>query len=156
LFLILVPGTVAGLVPWLMGGWRVRHPLGLALVVVGVAFLLHAFATFAARGRGTPAPVAPPQRLVVTGAYRYVRNPMYLAVLAVILGQALASGNPWIGLYGALVFAAFVGFVHLHEEPTLRARFGSDYDRYAANVPRWLPRLRPYYSDPGRETWLDS
>ncbi len=151
LFLVLAPGTVVGLLPWLIGGWRfhawlpawIRLPVAALFVVPGVIAVLHAFATFALRGVGTPAPIAPPQHLVVTGAYRHVRNPMYLALLAVIFGQAILFGDVRIAIYGACVWVMFESFVRLYEEPTLRARFGADYERYAANVPRWLPRLRP-------------
>src|SRR5260370_13363024 len=97
-FFVLAPGVVAGFVPWWLTGWRFQDPLpywaplrlvGTLLLVAGLAVLVRAFAQFVAEGVGTPAPVAPTERLVVGGLYRYVRNPMYLAVLATILGQAL-------------------------------------------------------------------
>ena len=100
-FLVLVPGVVAGLVPWWLTGWQVEEPFpywlplrvaGVILLAAGVVVLLHSFARFVVEGRGTPAPVAPTERLVVGGLYRYVRNPMYLAVAATIVGQALATG----------------------------------------------------------------
>jgi len=144
------PGVAAGLVPWLITNWRVETDsvpvrlLGALLIAIGVAFLLHAFARFVIEGFGTPAPVAPPSRLVVGGAYRHVRNPMYLAVEATIVGQALFLGQPallaWAAAFGATVFA----FVVLYEEPTLRERFGEGYDAYRTAVPGWLPRLRPW------------
>jgi len=154
-FLLVAPGTVAGIAPWLVGGWRfhswpgtpIAAPVGATLVLSGTAVVLHAFVAFATRGVGTPAPVAPPRHLVVSGAYRHVRNPMYVALLAVIVGQALVFGDLRIAVYGAGVFAAFAGFVHLYEEPTLRRRFGADYARYVANVPRWIPRLTPWYPE---------
>ncbi len=92
-FLVAAPGVVAGLVPWLLTGWRSSDPpaavaaLGALMVVVGVGVLLHAFGRFVVEGRGTPAPIAPTERLVVDGMYRYVRNPMYLAVPALIFGH---------------------------------------------------------------------
>ena len=148
-FLVLAPGVVAGLVPWWLTGWEVRDPLryrlpvqvvGGILIVLGVVVLVQAFARFVVEGLGTPAPVAPTERLVVGGLYRYVRNPMYLAVIAIILGQALALGQPILLLYAATVLAAFAAFVHWHEEPTLRSRFGEQYEAYRRAVPAWWPR----------------
>jgi protein-S-isoprenylcysteine O-methyltransferase Ste14 len=152
-FLVLAPGVVAGLIPWLLTGWRVREPVpgaiavqivGAALVVVGAGVLLHAFARFVVEGLGTPAPVAPTERLVVGGLYRYVRNPMYLAVGATILGQALVLGQPVLLLEAALFFVATAAFVRWYEEPTLSRRFGADYDAYRRAVPGWWPRRRPW------------
>jgi protein-S-isoprenylcysteine O-methyltransferase Ste14 len=152
-FFVLAPGVVAGVVPWWLTGWQVRGPfsswgplrvVGLALIIAGVAVLLQAFARFVMEGAGTPAPVAPTERLVVGGLYRYVRNPMYLAVLATIVGQALALGQPGLLLYAAAVGVAFVGFVLGYEEPALSRRFGAQYEAYHRAVPGWLPRLRPW------------
>ena len=123
-FFVVAPGVVAGLVPWWLTGWRVRRPLpwwawtpvraaGAVLLAVGVVVLVHAFLRFVAEGAGTPAPVAPTERLVVGGLYRYVRNPMYLAVVVTIVGQALIFGQPALLLYAALVAAAMVTFVHV-------------------------------------------
>jgi protein-S-isoprenylcysteine O-methyltransferase Ste14 len=147
-FLLVAPGVVAGLVPYWLTGWDSSDPplvlvvAGAVLVIAGAAALPHAFARFVLEGIGTPAPVAPTERLVVGGAYRYVRNPMYLAVGSVIAGQALLLGRPilfgWLGAF-ALPVAAFV---HLYEEPTLAARYGEHYEEYRRRVPRWLPRLR--------------
>lgn len=151
LFLVLVPGTVAGLVPWWLSGWRLERPflgfgasrlLGAALVAAGAAALLDAFARFALRGLGTPAPVLPTKHLVVTGAYRHVRNPMYVAVVAVILGQALLLGSARVLAYGVALWLVFHLFVLGYEEPTLRRTFGEEYEAFRANVPRWLPRAR--------------
>ena len=149
LFLALAPGLVAGVVPALITGWEVGdhlpallRALGALLGLSGIAFLVYAFARFALEGLGTPAPVAPTERLVVGGVYRFVRNPMYLAVLALIAGQALFFASAVVAGYGALVALAFVAFVRLYEEPTLRATYGAEYEAYCARVPRWLPRLR--------------
>jgi len=148
-FLALAPGFVAGIVPGLITGWEVRahlpapfRALGAVVCLVGIAFLLHAFARFALEGLGTPAPVAPTKRLVVGGVYRFVRNPMYLAVLAVIGGQALFFGSAAVAGYGVLVALAFILFVRTYEEPTLQATYGAEYETYCAEVPRWLPRPR--------------
>jgi protein-S-isoprenylcysteine O-methyltransferase Ste14 len=105
---------------------------------------VHAFARFVAQGRGTPAPIAPTERLVVTGPYRYVRNPMYLAVLAAIVGQALVLWQGVLLTYAAVVCASFVAFVKAYEEPTLARRFGGQYAAYRRAVPGWWPRRRPW------------
>jgi protein-S-isoprenylcysteine O-methyltransferase Ste14 len=119
-FLLLAPGTVAGVVPWWISGWRIRAPLpqfspfrwlGVLLIVAGVPVLLDSFARFPLKGLGTPAPVFPTRHLVVSGLYRYVRNPMYLAVAAVILGQGLLFGDLRVLEYGVLVWTAFHLFV---------------------------------------------
>ena len=148
-FLVVVPGTVAGLVPWWLTGWQEGRPYplplrgtGAVLGAAGVVVLLHAFARFVIEGIGTPAPVAPTQRLVIGGLYRYVRNPMYLAVLAVIVGQALALSRPVLLAYAAAVSAAVVTFVHAYEEPTLARQYGDQYEAYRRTVPAWWPRLR--------------
>ncbi len=152
-FFALAPGTVAGLMPWWLTRWQVRRPwphwlpltvIGVALIAVGTAVLVHAFAKFVSEGAGTPAPVAAPEHLVVRGLYRHVRNPMYLAILAIIGGQALVFGNATLLLYAAGVFAAFAAFVHFYEEPSLARRFGAQYEAYRRAVPAWWPRIRPY------------
>ena len=99
-------------------------------------------------GIGTPAPAAPTERLVVDGAYRYVRNPMYLAVATVILGQALLLRQVVLLIYEGLVGVAVTAFVHGYEEPALGARFGEEYEAYRRAVPRWRPRLRPWTGSP--------
>ena len=106
--------------------------------------LLESFARFAFEGLGTPAPVFPTRRLIVTGLYRHVRNPMYVAVVSLILGQALLFGNLFLLIYGAVVWACFHAFVLGYEEPRLTALYGSEYEQFRANVPRWLPRFRPW------------
>jgi protein-S-isoprenylcysteine O-methyltransferase Ste14 len=147
LFLVVTPGVVAGLVPGLLTGWRSSGPpawlqvVGWVAIVAGSSVLLGAFARFVLEGRGTPAPVAPPEELVVGGLYRYVRNPMYLSVLGVILGQAAVLGR-WVLLpYAAVLGAAFWSFVRWYEEPNLLQRFGSAYEEYLRTVPGWWPRL---------------
>lgn len=149
-FLLVAPGVVAGLVPWWLTGW-VAGPTnpalvvgGWLLVVVGAAALVASFVRFVLEGAGTPAPVAPTDALVVGGLYRYVRNPMYLAVAAVIVGQASLLARPVLLAYAALFLAVTVAFVRLYEEPTLAARYGAEYDAYRAAVPGWWPRRRPW------------
>jgi len=124
--------------------WLPLRVIGWVLLVAAVAVLVSAFARFVAEGLGTPAPVAPPEKLVVGGFYRYVRNPMYIAVLSTIIGQALILGQLPLLLYAAAVSAAFYAMVHWHEEPVLHRQFGEEYDTYRAAVPGWLPRLRPW------------
>ena len=150
-FFVLAPGVVAGVIPWWFTGWEVRGSLpapvravGAALVVAGVAVLVQAFARFVREGLGTPAPVAPTETLVVGGPYRHVRNPMYLAVLATIVGQALWLAQPLLFAYAVVVWAAFASFVRFYEEPHLGERFGASYRAYRAAVPAWIPRLRPW------------
>ena len=99
---------------------------------------------FALKGLGTPAPIAPPERLVVTGLYRHVRNPMYVAVTSLIVGQALFFGDVRLLEYGLVLWAGFHLFVLAYEEPTLRAEFGAEYRDFCAHVRRWIPRLKPW------------
>ncbi len=136
--------------PWWISGWRLQSAfLGLQflrfvggiLITLGTAGLLDSFRRFAVEGLGTPAPVFPTRHLVVSGLYRYVRNPMYLAVVSVIVGQALLFGNAMLFEYAALVWLLFHFFVLLYEEPTLKATFGREYEVFCAEVPRWIPRL---------------
>jgi protein-S-isoprenylcysteine O-methyltransferase Ste14 len=150
-FFALAPGVVAGVVPWyLTNGWTRNDPRngwllalpGVALLVAGVAVLVHAFARYVIEGFGTPAPVAPTERLVVGGLNRYVRNPMYLAVVATIVGQALLLARPVLLVYAAIAFATIAAFTRWYEEPTLAQRFGPQYEAYCNKVPRWLPRVR--------------
>ena len=149
-FLVLAPGIVAGVVPWLLTGWEAgdRHAapvadaLGAALLIAGILALLSAFGRFVVEGRGTPAPVAPTDDLVVGGLYRHVRNPMYLAVEAVVVGQALLLGRAVLLVYAAVLGAVFAAFVRWSEEPTLERRYGSEYEAYRRHVPGWWPRIR--------------
>src|SRR5262245_61626234 len=130
------PATVAGLIPYLLTGWRVERPVygalpvriaGSILVALGAASVVECFARFAIKGRGTPAPIAPTERLVVSGLYRHVRNPMYVAVLLMIVGQALLLGRSVLLAYAALVWALFHLFVQAYEEPVLQQQFGASY-----------------------------
>ena len=147
-FLVVAPGVVAGLGPWLLTDWRASDPptplvvLGAALIALGTGVLLHAFVLFVVEGRGTPAPIAATDRLVVGGLYRHVRNPMYLAVAATIVGQALLLDRPVLLAYAAVFWAVVATFVHSYEEPTLSARYGEAYAAYRRAVPGWWPRLR--------------
>jgi len=150
LFLVVAPGVVAGLIPWWLTGWEAgttRPPLqvlGAFLLVAGVIVLVDAFVRFVVEGIGTPAPIAPTQRLVVGGLYRHVRNPMYLAVGVTIVGQALLLGRPILLLSAAAFAAVVLAFVRGYEEPTLARQFGVEYEDYRRAVPGWRPRLRPW------------
>ena len=153
IFLLIAPLTVVGLVPWWITRWRMEPsfcglPLlrvtGLLLILASVPVLLDSFARFAIQGLGTPAPVFPTRHLVVQGLYRYVRNPMYVAVVTVVLGQALLFGSLRLLEYGAILWLGFHLFVLAYEEPTLRSTFGKDYETFCAHVPRWIPHVRPW------------
>jgi protein-S-isoprenylcysteine O-methyltransferase Ste14 len=144
---------MALLIPWLLTGWEfqgagpawaVLRAVGVVLCALGAVVLVQAFVRFVVEGLGTPAPLAPTGRLVVGGAYRYVRNPMYLAVLALIVGQALLFAQPVLLLYAAAFLVVTATFVRAYEEPTLRRQFPGSYEAYHDAVPGWLPRLRPY------------
>jgi len=149
-FLCLAPGTVAGLIPWWISRWEVQpsffglEPLrwiGVLLIVLSLPVLFESFGRFAVEGLGTPAPVLPTQHLVVKGFYRYVRNPMYVAVVSIVLGQALLLGNSYLLFYAAVVWSAFHAFVLSYEEPKLRTTYGAEYQAYCARVRRWVPRV---------------
>jgi protein-S-isoprenylcysteine O-methyltransferase Ste14 len=153
LFFVVAPCVLAGLIPWSMTRWEFRpaffglegaRSVGVLLILVGLPGLVDSFARFALQGLGTPAPIAPPQNLVVTGLYRYVRNPMYVAVVAVILGQAILFGDGRLMTYGVFMWLAFHAFVLTYEEPVLAQSFGAEYEDFRANVPRWIPRLTPW------------
>ena len=155
IFFVFVPCVLAGVVPWWISRWEFKlsflgveltRYVGAALILAGVTGLVDSFARFALQGLGTPAPIAPTQNLVVTGLYRYVRNPIYVAVVAVILGQAILFGDWRLMAYGGLMWLAFHAFVLAYEEPVLAQQFGTQYEDFRANVPRWIPRLSPWRS----------
>jgi len=146
----LFAGAVIVLGPYLLSGWRLDAPfygwapsrwIGVALVILPIPPLLDFLLRFVHEGHGTPAPFAPPRRLVVSGPFRYVRNPAYLCAVSIIAGQGLTSTS--VLVYAAVVALAFHLFVVLYEEPTLRATFDADYVAYWRHVPRWIPRLTP-------------
>src|SRR5215217_7982138 len=141
---------MGGLVPWLLTGGYADPAgtpcvaLGVVLVVLGVAVLVACFVQFVREGRGTPAPVAPTEELVVGGLYRWVRNPMYLAVGAMILGQAVTFASVGVLVWFGLFAVAVVSFVTAYEQPTLRRTYGRSYDDYCRAVPAWWARLTPW------------
>jgi protein-S-isoprenylcysteine O-methyltransferase Ste14 len=153
IFFVVAPFTLAGLIPWSMTrgeflppffGLEVTRVIGVILILAGVPGLVDSFARFALQGLGTPAPVAPTRNLVVTGLYRYVRNPIYVAVVAIVLGQAVLLGDWRLIVWGALLWLGFHLFVVAYEEPTLEQTFGGEYEAFRANVPRWIPRMTPW------------
>lgn len=149
-FFVLVPGTVAGYVPYRIlrapqiprvtefGGYQW---IGITLAVVGALGLLWCGWNFATRGLGTPAPFDPPRKLVVQGPYRWVRNPMYVSVATALLGESLFFRSPALMRYLVYCWAVIHLFVWLYEEPTLRGKFGAEYEAYCQRVWRWIPRL---------------
>ncbi len=148
LFLILAPGLVGVLLPWLITGWEIQGDrglvpfriLGVGLIAAGALSLGESFVRFVNDGRATPAPIAAPEILVVRGQYKYVRNPMYLAVASLILGQAVLFEQPGLLIYLALFMLAVFAFARLHEEPALTRRLGQQYIEYKRDVPGWWPR----------------
>ncbi|MEP7019582.1 MAG: isoprenylcysteine carboxylmethyltransferase family protein [Pseudonocardiales bacterium] len=164
MFFLVAPCVVAGLVPWWITGWSPPDlpfwlgastiVVGFGLMVGGVVLLVRAFARFVNEGRGTPAPVAPTERLVVGGEYRFVRNPMYVGVEAIILGQAALFWSAPLVLYSLVSWLGMAAFVRWYEEPVLRSRYGVEYDTYRRAVRGWWPRLRPW--DPSRAAGTNS
>lgn len=148
LFTVLVPGTVTLLIPsWLAGGFRRPEggPLmwpGVVIFLLGAAIYFRCAWEFAVRGLGTPAPIAPTKFLVTTALHRYVRNPMYIGVFAVLLGEAVTFRSVVLLGYAAFFCVPVQLFVVFYEEPTLRRQFGESYEEYRRSVPRWIPRFQ--------------
>ncbi|MGH8792928.1 MAG: methyltransferase family protein [Stackebrandtia sp.] len=153
-FFVAAPGTVAALVPWLLTGWEPAQSLpgwwwapsivAAAAILAGTVFVVQAFVRFVVEGLGTPVPAAPPERLVVGGPFRYVRNPMYVAIIVVLAGQALLLARWEIAAWLAGAWVVVATFVRIYEEPKLTELFGSQYLEYKQAVPAWIPRLRPW------------
>ena len=136
---------VAGIVPWLITHWDADpqplalRVLGIVLLVAGGALVVETTTRFALHGRGTPAPWAPPERFVERGSYRFVRSPMYLGVLLLVVGQGLLLGRELLYAWAVLMWLVFTGFLVLYEEPQLVRRFGASYEDYRRRVRRWIP-----------------
>jgi protein-S-isoprenylcysteine O-methyltransferase Ste14 len=147
LFTILVPGSVLVVIPWwLLGGFPQPQfgaltAYGIVMIAAGAVIYFRCAWEFAVRGLGTPAPIAPTKFLVTTALHRYVRNPMYIGVFGVILGEAAAFHSLRLFAYTALLCVAVELFVVLYEEPTLRRQFGESYEQYRRTVPRWIPKF---------------
>ena len=148
IFTIFVPGTVAILIPrWLLGGFSrpqsgVLSWIGAVAFLIGAAIYFRCAWEFAARGLGTPAPIAPTKFLVTTALHRYVRNPMYIGVALAILGEAALFRSIHVAEYAGIMLLTAHIFVVFYEEPTLLRQFGESYEEYRRSVPRWVPRLR--------------
>lgn len=147
---ILVPGAVTILGPYLMlHAWGRGHDLpvgplwllGLPAIALGAAIYAWCAWNFMVSGRGTPNIVVGPKALVVRGLYRYVRNPMYLGTMLVLLGEALFLGEAILLVYSAECLIFMLAWVHFYEEPVLRRKFGEAYERYCRSTPRWVPRM---------------
>jgi len=154
IFTIVVPGTVSGWVPyWLAHSmldgkifgkapdFFITNVIGWILLAIGAAIYLWCAYDFTFIGRGTPAIFDPPKHLVIRGLYNYVRNPMYIGIVTAIIGQTFLFGSPAVLFYAAVIGTAFSLFVNFYEEPTLRKKFGEDYNRYTQKVNRWLPKI---------------
>jgi protein-S-isoprenylcysteine O-methyltransferase Ste14 len=145
-----VPVAATAVIPWRMCHWKLNSPffdfapiraIGAVLILLGIAEVFESFSRFTIQGQGTPSPLVPPARLVASGAYRRIRNPMYLAIVAIIGGQSLLLGDVGLLIYAVSLWLAFHLFVMIYEEPALRKLFGKNYEDFYAQVPRWLPRL---------------
>lgn len=154
-FFVIAPGTVAGLIPWLITHWRFGDGAsfgfsasGAVLILLGLAILIECFVRFALKGRGTPAPIAAPKELVVSGLYAHVRNPMYVAVELIIFGQSALFASAALIAYGITIWLCFMLFVLYYEEPRLKHEFPDAYTAYFAAVPRWFPRFTPWRAPP--------
>jgi protein-S-isoprenylcysteine O-methyltransferase Ste14 len=151
LFFCIAPGTVVGLIPFLISRWRPAANVGslgrLAgglLLAAGLLALIECFVRFVVRGQGTPAPAAAPRRLVVSGLYRHVRNPMYVALVVMVVGQAIWLGSTALATYALVLCVVFHLRVLLYEEPRLAEQFGTSFQEYRRRVPRWIPRVTPW------------
>jgi protein-S-isoprenylcysteine O-methyltransferase Ste14 len=148
LYLFLEAGLFALYIPltFLQTGPRIETDrisfLAIPLWLIGTFIVLRCFWDFTFKGRGTPAPIDPPKELVITGLYRYVRNPIYVGALSIFLGHFLWFGYRSLLIYTVLAFIGVHAFVVLYEEPTLKRKFGAAYEDYRKRVPRWIPRWR--------------
>ncbi len=149
---VVIGGAFGVLLPYLLNDWHLHQPLpywaiaraaGVLLICAGLVPLVDSFVEFFKAG-GTPVPVASPPRLVVTGFYRYVRNPIYVGFLVVLLGQTLFFGSPGMLEYTVIAWLVGAAAVRFYEEPVLARKFGADYQAYRGAVRAWLPRLRPW------------
>ena len=151
-FTLLIPGTVTVLIPYCIVTWD--RPLAMPelslLTVAGGMLVIVGFATYAScawnfgrHGRGTPAPIDPPKTLVVRGLYRFTRNPMYIGVLSVLIGESALFRSAPLVAFATVMFLCFQSFIVLYEEPKLHSLFGASYDEYRRTVPRWIGPRRP-------------
>ncbi len=155
LFTLIAPGTVTVLMPYLLlssrrvteiPAWGALRFLGLLPLLIGFGIYLWCAYDFAAKGRGTPAPIDPPKQLVRSGLYRFTRNPMYVGIMLILLGEAIFFASTTLLLYAGAVFLGFNAFILFYEEPALRRLFGESYSCYCAEVPRWILNFKHYRS----------
>jgi protein-S-isoprenylcysteine O-methyltransferase Ste14 len=149
MFSFILPVTVLVVVPlWIEREWRVDMNanllLGVILIVTGLTVMVLTISSFIRIGKGTLAPWSPTKKLVITGLYRYVRNPMILGVLTVLVGEALSLWSKSILIWAGAFFIINTIYFMIYEEPDLENKFGEDYRRYRKHVSRWLPRLTPF------------
>jgi protein-S-isoprenylcysteine O-methyltransferase Ste14 len=158
-FFLAGPGLEAGLGPWLLvhvAGTRQDHwpaalrVVGAVLTAAALAVLVEVFVRFVRDGAGTPSPAAPTRHLLVRGAFRHLRHPMYAATATAIVGEALAFAQPVLLLGAAAYVVAMAALGHYVEEPRLARRFGAEYDAYRRAVRGWWPRRRPWRGEAGR------
>src|SRR5262249_38142098 len=148
LFLILMAGLGAAYIPFALLPTTPHVETGLfaylalPLWLLGGLIILLCFWDFTFTGPGTPAPIYPPTQLVTNGFYRYLRNPIYVGVLSILIGHFLWFKSIWLLAYALVVFLAFHLFVTVYEEPTLKGKFGAAYEQYCTSVPRWIPKIR--------------
>ena len=149
-----MPGVIAFLIPyWITDDWHgsgapfALQLVGTVLLAIGIVVLAHTVVRFVVEGLGTPFPAAPTQNLVVGGLYRYVRNPMYLGLIAAVVGQAAILGSASLLLYAAILWVIVASFVVFYEEPTLSSKYGEQYAAYRRSVRAWLPRATPWRGD---------
>lgn len=145
IFTVVAPATVTIYFPYyLSGGVNARFEgfavLGFLPIVAGTMVYLRRAWDFSITGRGTPAPIDPPKTLVIRGLYRYVRNPMYVGIVCILIGESILLASSRMVVYTGSVFVLFNLFIVLYEEPALRRKFGTDYEVYIKTVSRWVPK----------------
>lgn len=148
LFTILQPGIVAGLIPFLIVRgdlkriltlpWTVVQYSGVIVFLIGTFIMIHCIIKFAIDGRGTLSPADPTKSLVISGLYKYSRNPMYLGVMSILIGETLFTYNFYLFLYSCMIFLVFNLFIEFLEEPRLKKDFGKEYENYKKRVKRWI------------------
>ena len=148
LFTILQPGLVAGAVPfWILGdkgnepfrhSFHLYHYVGALVFVIGLIIMVSCIISFAVKGKGTLSPADPTKQLVITGLYKFSRNPMYVGVTMILIGEAVFFQSFNLLIYSLFIYLAFNIFIMLHEEPRLRKVFGEEYKKYCQKVRRWI------------------
>jgi len=147
---IVVPGTACALIPYyilkathvsLSPPFDILQFMAILISVLGLYMIVWVSTAFVRQGKGTPIPIDPPTHLLITGLYRYVRNPMYVGALLIVIAEAIYFSYPWLMLYAAGLWAALHTALVVFEEPQLKRRFGADYEHYLMTVPRWIPKL---------------